>query len=443
MNIFTLPQSAGGVLLGVAILLTAGFLMTRLTRRLHLPNVTGYILAGILVGPYALNLIPAWLSGGMEFVTDLALSYIAFSAGRYFRIADLKRSGGKVLAVTLAEALCAAVAVTLTMIFVFRLSVPFALLLGAIGCATAPASTIMTIRQYRAKGPFVNLLLQVTALDDAVALTAFSVCTAVVNALVVHIQQPDRGAAPVVTWGGGAGAGAGRAAALACRAGASPGTHTGTRQRGAFVFERAVLDTGHFTVAGLYGTGRGLCEPGRRKASVQADGQILSAVPAAVLRAFRPASQHPVPRNGGRYRRGLFLRTHRRQYKPVAAGAVPRRPVHHQISGPRSHASGRRFHRSCRAGPTHAACGRRHDAGYHHPFLRCTAASDRPALRSFQRQQRRHPPPCNPAARAGMGGCRACRIRATRRNRLARRDKTPRHRKKTQKPLCHTLPFIV
>ena len=110
MNIFTLPQSAGGVLLGVAILLTAGFLMTRLTRRLHLPNVTGYILAGILVGPYALNLIPAWLSGGMEFVTDLALSYIAFSAGRYFRIADLKRSGGKVLAVTLAEALCAAVA---------------------------------------------------------------------------------------------------------------------------------------------------------------------------------------------------------------------------------------------------------------------------------------------------------------------------------------------
>ena len=159
MNIFTLPQSAGGVLLGVAILLTAGFLMTRLTRRLHLPNVTGYILAGILVGPYALNLIPAWLSGGMEFVTDLALSYIAFSAGRYFRIADLKRSGGKVLAVTLAEALCAAVAVTLTMIF---------------------------------KGPFVNLLLQVTALDDAVALTAFSVCTAVVNALQTgHIQFAD------------------------------------------------------------------------------------------------------------------------------------------------------------------------------------------------------------------------------------------------------------
>ena len=350
MNIFTLPQSAGGVLLGVAILLTAGFLMTRLTRRLHLPNVTGYILAGILVGPYALNLIPAWLSGGMEFVTDLALSYIAFSAGRYFRIADLKRSGGKVLAVTLAEALCAAVAVTLTMIFVFRLSVPFALLLGAIGCATAPASTIMTIRQYRAKGPFVNLLLQVTALDDAVALTAFSVCTAVVNALQTgHIQFAD--VALPLLWNLGAVA-LGLALAVLLRWLAGQG-HS---QAHTLVLVNAVL---------LFLSG--LC-------STLGISPLLAAVPAAVLRAFRPASQHPVPRNGGRYRRGLFLRTHRRQIcgGQQRCGAVPRRPVHHQISGPRSHASGRRFHRSCRAGPTHAACGRRHDAGYHHPFLRCT-----------------------------------------------------------------------
>ena len=375
MNIFTLPQSAGGVLLGVAILLTAGFLMTRLTRRLHLPNVTGYILAGILVGPYALNLIPAWLSGGMEFVTDLALSYIAFSAGRYFRIADLKRSGGKVLAVTLAEALCAAVAVTLTMIFVFRLSVPFALLLGAIGCATAPASTIMTIRQYRAKGPFVNLLLQVTALDDAVALTAFSVCTAVVNALQTgHIQFAD--VALPLLWNLGAVA-LGPALAVLLRWLAGQGhsqAHTLVLVNAVLLFLSGLCSTLGISPLLACMALRGLCEPGRRKASVQADGQILSAVPAAVLRAFRPASQHPVPRNGGRYRRGLFLRTHRRQIRggQQRCGAVPRRPVHHQISGPRSHASGRRFHRSCRAGPTHAACGRRHDAGYHHPFLRCT-----------------------------------------------------------------------
>ncbi len=183
MKLPVLPHSAGGVLLGVCILLTAGYLVTRVTKRLRLPNVTGYILAGILLGPCALNLIPAWLSGGMDFLTDLALAYIAFSAGRYFRVAELRRSGARVIAVTLAESLCAALAVTLTMIFIFRLPAPFSLLLGAIGCATAPASTILTIRQYRAKGLFVHTLLQVTAIDDAVALAAFSVCTAVVNAM--------------------------------------------------------------------------------------------------------------------------------------------------------------------------------------------------------------------------------------------------------------------
>ena len=71
MNIFTLPQSAGGVLLGVAILLTAGFLMTRLTRRLHLPNVTGYILAGILMGPCCLNVIPQTIIDGTDFLSDV------------------------------------------------------------------------------------------------------------------------------------------------------------------------------------------------------------------------------------------------------------------------------------------------------------------------------------------------------------------------------------
>lgn len=182
MKELILPQNTAGVLLGLCILLTAGWLVTRLTARLHLPNVTGYILAGILIGPFALSLVPAWLRDGMDFVTDLALAYIAFSAGRYFRLDELRRSGPRVLAVTLFESLTAALLVTLTMIFVFHLSVPFALLLGAIGCATAPASTVMTIRQYHAKGVFVKTLLQVTAIDDAVALTAFSICTAIVNA---------------------------------------------------------------------------------------------------------------------------------------------------------------------------------------------------------------------------------------------------------------------
>ena len=166
-------------ILSLAVMLTAGFLVTRVTKRLHLPNVTGYILAGILIGPCVFGLIPADMIGGMGFVTDIALAFIAFGVGKYFKWAQLKKSGWKILILTGCESLAAGILVTLTMIFVFRLSVPFSLLLGAIGSATAPASTIMTIRQYRAKGPFVNLILQVVALDDAVALLAFSACAAV------------------------------------------------------------------------------------------------------------------------------------------------------------------------------------------------------------------------------------------------------------------------
>lgn len=176
-------STAAEIVLSLALMLFAGFFVTRLTKRLRLPNVTGYILAGILIGPWALRLIPVSVIRHMDFVNDVALAFIAFGVGRYFKLSALKKSGAKVIAITLAESLVAAAAVTLTMIFIFRLPVPFSLLLGAIGCATAPASTIMTIRQYHAKGPFVNIILQVVALDDAVSLIAFSVCTVVVQNL--------------------------------------------------------------------------------------------------------------------------------------------------------------------------------------------------------------------------------------------------------------------
>lgn len=178
-----LGNETSQVILSLSLMLFAGFLVTRVTKRLKLPNVTGYIFAGILLGPYLLDTVPVEVASGMGFVTDIALAYIAFGVGRYFKIATLKKSGGGTLIITVLEALLAMAAITLPMIFLFHLPVPFSLLLGAIGCATAPASTIMTIRQYHAKGPFVNLILQVVALDDAVALVAFSVCTAVTQAL--------------------------------------------------------------------------------------------------------------------------------------------------------------------------------------------------------------------------------------------------------------------
>ena len=170
---------ASAILLSVALMLMAGFLATRLTKLVGLPNVTAYIGAGILIGPCALNLIPADVAAGMDFITDMALAFIAFGVGKYLLLENLRSSGRRVIFITLAEALVAAAAVTLTMRFVFGLDLHFALLLGAIGSATAPASTIMTIRQYHAKGSFVNLLLQVVALDDAVALLAFSACAAI------------------------------------------------------------------------------------------------------------------------------------------------------------------------------------------------------------------------------------------------------------------------
>ena len=164
-------------------MLFSGFLMTRLTKLAHLPNVTGYILAGVLIGPCVLNLIPETVQNGMDFVTDLALAFIAFGVGKYFKLGRLRKNGRSVLTLTVFESLIAALLVFLVMAFVFRLPIPFSLLLGAIGSATAPASTIMTIRQYKAKGQFVDILLQIVALDDAVALLAFSVCAAIAQAM--------------------------------------------------------------------------------------------------------------------------------------------------------------------------------------------------------------------------------------------------------------------
>lgn len=173
----------GGMILSLSIILFTGFLFTRITKKLHLPNVTGYILAGIALGPFVLHIIPDQLIHDLDFVTDTALAFIAFGVGKYFKFSALKKNGKQVFIVTVFESLVAGFVIAGTMIYIFHLPIPFSLLLGAIGCATAPASTIMTIRQYHAKGPFVDMILQVTALDDAVALIAFSVSTAFIQSM--------------------------------------------------------------------------------------------------------------------------------------------------------------------------------------------------------------------------------------------------------------------
>ena len=115
------------------------------------------------------------------FYKDIVPTFIAFSVGRFFKKEKLKKTGPEVLLITLFESLFAGIVVTIVMFFVFRLSFAFSLLLGAIATATAPASTIVTIRHYGARGKFVNTLLQVVALDDAVCLIVFSIATALVG----------------------------------------------------------------------------------------------------------------------------------------------------------------------------------------------------------------------------------------------------------------------
>ena len=178
------PQAL--VLLRLAAMLLFAFCFSRVTKLFKLPNVTGYILSGIVIGPYVTGLVSSGMADAMSFLTDIALALIAFGTGEFFEWSSLKQSSGGIVVITLLEALMASLVVTLTMTLVFHLSLPFSLLLGAIASATAPASTLMTIRQYKAKGPFVNTILQVVVLDDAVALIAFSVCAAVAQILSGH-----------------------------------------------------------------------------------------------------------------------------------------------------------------------------------------------------------------------------------------------------------------
>ena len=167
------------VIISVALMLFLGFAMTRLTKLLKLPNVTAYIITGILIGPFCLNLIPEQVIEGTDFLADVALAFIAFSTGEFFKISTLKKNGLKVVIITLFEAIIASIAVFILTYSILGLNMAFSIVLAALASATAPASTVMTIRQTHAKGDFVNTLLQVVALDDIVSLIAYSIAISV------------------------------------------------------------------------------------------------------------------------------------------------------------------------------------------------------------------------------------------------------------------------
>ena len=191
-------SSVSQVIISVAVMLIAGYVMSRLTKKLKLPNVTGYIIAGILIGPYCINIIPAKVVEGMSFLADIALAFIAFSTGEFFKMSTLKKNGGKNIVITVFEALLASIVVFLVMYFALGLSLPFSIVLGALAAATAPASTMMTIRQTNSKGDFVDTLLQVVALDDVVGLVAFSVAIAVATASLAGAVTAGNVLLPIV-----------------------------------------------------------------------------------------------------------------------------------------------------------------------------------------------------------------------------------------------------
>lgn len=168
-----------GVIISVALMLFSGFAMTRLTKLARLPNVTGYILAGILIGPYVLNLVPQRIIDGTDFLSDIALAFIAFSTGEFFKLSVLKKSGMKVVWITIFEARSG-----LGLYFYSDVSRTPAragvfLVLSRLPRRRLRASTMMTIRQTGAKGDFVDTLLQVVALDDVVGLVLYSIAISV------------------------------------------------------------------------------------------------------------------------------------------------------------------------------------------------------------------------------------------------------------------------
>ncbi len=174
-----LHSSASVVIVSLSIILLSGFLMTRITKKLKLPNVTAYIIVGIIIGPFCLNMVDDGVRVGMSFITDIALAFIAFSVGEYFKLETLKKNGSKVIIITIFEALMASILIFIIMYYICHLDLGFSIVLAALASATAPASTIMTIRQTKAHGDYVDTLLQVVALDDVVSLIAYSVAIAI------------------------------------------------------------------------------------------------------------------------------------------------------------------------------------------------------------------------------------------------------------------------
>ena len=182
----------------LAVALVGGLMLSRVTKLLHLPAVTAYLVAGLLLGPFCLGALGVPGLGfnslhqveGLSVVTQTALGFIAFTIGNEFRLSQLKAMGSSAINIGILQAVVTTVVVDAVLIvrhlcFPTVISIPCAFTLGAIASASAPAATLMVVRQYKADGPLTKLLLLVVAIDDAVGLLLFSVSFGIATALSI------------------------------------------------------------------------------------------------------------------------------------------------------------------------------------------------------------------------------------------------------------------
>lgn len=185
------------ILLSLSIALAAGLLVSRVSKKLGLPSVTAYLVAGVLVGPYGLGQLGIKGVGftsleeveSMTLISQVALGFIAFAIGNEFRVSQLRKIGRQATIVAFVQALMATILVDAALIGLYFIvgpeviPLPVAITLGAVATATAPAATLMVVRQYKAKGELTDLLLPVVALDDAIGLVVFAVSFGIAKAL--------------------------------------------------------------------------------------------------------------------------------------------------------------------------------------------------------------------------------------------------------------------
>ena len=188
-------SNTASILLSLSIALLSGLLLSRLAKKIQLPAVTAYLVAGVLIGPFLLGALGVPGLGisheqvkSFGIIADVALGFIAFSMGNEFRLAQLKKIGKQATVIGIFQAVFTTLIVDAVLIGLYflmsdKLSLSSAIVLGAVATATAPAATLMVVRQYKAKGPMTDILLPVVALDDAVGLVVFAVSFGIAKSL--------------------------------------------------------------------------------------------------------------------------------------------------------------------------------------------------------------------------------------------------------------------